>query len=326
MNGTDFIVYAAALPSGMLMYGGAALFVIILVIGIVGMFSSSDAGAKRMRQNAPGKTAVPSTRTALPYTQGDAGLMRMLKPVSRFLEPRSRTDRLALAKTLLRAGFYNPGSVNKFLMARIVCSIFCPVPTLLIGRFALGFTSGQWTVLWLGLGAVVGYYMPRMVVHHFMQKRQEAITGAFPEALDMLLICVASGSSLTSAFQRVGQEFREFSKPLSEEFRYLTLELQAGISRAEAFRNLADRVNLPEVGTLVSLLIQSETLGASLSKTLRIHAEEMRKDRMNKAEELANKLPVKISAVTALFILPCVFVVVLTPAVIQVMQSLKDIF
>lgn len=326
MNGTEFVTYAAALPTNILIFGGAALFVIILVIGIVGMFSSSDAGAKRMRRNASGNTAVPSTRTALAYTNDDTGLMRMLKPMSRFIEPRSRTDRVALAKTLLRAGFYNPGSVNKFLMARIVCSMFCPIPMMLIGRFALGATTTQGTVLWLGIGAVFGYYLPRIVVHHFMQKRQEAITAAFPEALDMLLICVASGSSLAAAFQRVGQEFRQFSKPLSEEFRYLTLELQAGISRSEAFRNLADRVNLPEVGTLVSLLIQSETLGASVSKTLRIHAEEMRKDRIVKAEELANKLPVKISAVTALFILPCVFIVVLTPAVIQVMQSLKDIF
>lgn len=326
MNGTEFVIYAAALPTNMLIYGGAALFVVILVIGIVGMFSSSDAGAKRMRRNASDGTVVPSTRSALAYTDDDTRLMRMLKPMSRFLEPRSRIGRVALAKSLLRAGFYNPGSVNKFLMARIVCSMFCPIPMMLIGRFALGATSAQGTVLWLGIGAVVGYYLPRIVVHHFMQKRQEAITAAFPEALDMLLICVASGSSLTAAFQRVGQEFRQFSKPLSEEFRYLTLELQAGISRSEAFRNLADRVNLPEVGTLVSLLIQSETLGASLSKTLRIHAEEMRKDRIVKAEELANKLPVKISAVTALFILPCVFIVVLTPAVIQVMQSLKDIF
>ncbi len=176
------------------------------------------------------------------------------------------------------------------------------------------------------LGAVFGFYLPRIMVYHFVKKRQEAIMTSFPESLDMLLICVASGSSLTAAFQRVGQEFREVSKPLSDEFRYMTLELQAGISRAESFRNLADRINLPEVSSLVSLLIQSETLGASLSKTLRIHAEEMRKERIIKAEELANKLPVKISAVTAVFILPCVFIVILTPAAIHVMRNLVPAF
>ncbi|MFP3942827.1 MAG: type II secretion system F family protein [Alphaproteobacteria bacterium] len=320
---SDYAQQGAGFAANYLVIGGAGLFIVILIIGVIGLFSRQDTAVRRMRRaGQPANTGGP----ALTYGGSENSLFKALRPVSRFLEPRSRTDRLALAKMLLRAGFYDPGAVNKYLASRIICVIACPVPMMLLGRMALGMTSTQNSVILLGLGAVAGYYLPRMIVYHFVQKRQETIMESFPEALDMLLICVASGSSLTAAFQRVGQEFREVCKPLSDEFRYMTLELQAGISRSESFRNLADRIDLPEVNTLVSLLIQSESLGASLSKTLRIHAEEMRKERINKAEEIANKLPVKISAVTALFILPCVFIVVLTPAAIQVMRNLLTAF
>lgn len=320
---SDYALHGAGFTLNYMVIGGAALFIVIFAIGVIGLFSKQDKAVRRMRSAAqPAVTGGPS----LAYGASENALFKALRPVSRFLEPRSRTDRLALSKKLLRAGFYDPGAVNKFLVSRIICIVACPVPTLMLGRMMLGMTSTQSALILLVLGAVFGFYLPRIIVHHFTQKRQEAIMTSFPEALDMLLICVASGSSLTAAFQRVGQEFREVSKPLSDEFRYMTLELQAGISRAEAFRNLGDRINLPEVNTLVSLLIQSESLGASMSKTLRIHADEMRKERINKAEEMANKLPVKISAVTALFILPCVFIVVLTPAAIQVVRQLSSVF
>lgn len=320
---SDYAIRMAGPPTNYLVIGGAVLFIIILAIGVVGLVKRPDAAARRMRRaTQPSAPAAP----ALVYGAGSNSLFKALRPISRFLEPRSRTDRLTLAKMLLRAGYYDPSAVNKYLAARMICLVACPVPVMFGGRMALGMTSPEATVVLLALGALFGFYLPRIIVYHFRQKRQENIVRSFPEALDMLLICVASGSSLMAAFQRVGQEFREVSMPISDEFRYMTLELQAGISRAEAFRNLADRINLPEVHTLVSLLIQSESLGASLSKTLRIHADEMRKDRINRAEEMANKLPVKISAVTALFILPCVFIVVLTPAIIQVMRSLATAF
>lgn len=321
---SDFAIHTAGPSANYLVIGGAGLFIVILAIGVIGLFSKPDSGAKRMRRAAkPTRSGAPS----LAYgSNSQNSVLKALRPVSQLLEPRSRTDRMALAKMLLRAGFYDPSYVNRYLASRILCLLACPVPVMLVGRLGLGLQSTEMTVLLLGMGAVIGYYLPRLMISHFTQKRQEKIMESFPEALDMLLVCVASGSSLTAAFQRVGQEFRDVSRPLSDEFRYMTLELQAGISRAEAFRNLADRIDLPEVHTLVSLLIQSETLGASMSKTLRVHSDEMRKERISKAEEMANKLPVKISAVTALFILPCVFIVVLTPAAISVMRSLSTAF
>ena len=148
------------------------------------------------------------------------------------------------------------------------------------------------------------------------------ILEGFPDALDLMVVCVEAGIGLDAAITRVGEEMRFGNEVLSEEFKMLSLELRAGKQRRDALRNLALRTDLEDVSSLVSLLIQTDKFGTSVAQALRVHSDSMRVRRYQRAEELATKLPVKLLFPLILFIFPSFFVTLLGPAVIQIFRVL----
>ena len=169
---------------------------------------------------------------------------------------------------------------------------------------------------------VAGLYLPAAFVSNRARNRQRAISESFPDALDMLMVCVEAGLGLDSAFTRVGAQMASAHPVLAEEFALVSLELRAGKSREAAMRNFAERIGTTEITSFVVLLIQSDQLGTSVAQTLRVQAEEMRIKRMLRAEEKAHMLPVKLSIPLVLCLLPAMIAVAVLPGIIRIIRDL----
>ena len=169
---------------------------------------------------------------------------------------------------------------------------------------------------------VLGFYLPNLWLKWRIAKRKEKILEGFPDALDLMVVCLEVGTGLDAAISRVGEEMKLSSKVLSEEFKLLSLELRAGKHRRDALKNLALRTDLEDVSELVTLLIQTDKFGTSVAQSLRVHSDSMRIKRYQRAEEVATKLPVKLLFPLILFIFPSLFVILLGPAVIQIFRTL----
>ena len=171
--------------------------------------------------------------------------------------------------------------------------------------------------------AIISYYIPNLWIRYRIKNRKEQIFNTFPDALDLIRICVTSGLGLDASIARVGKELAISSRALSEEFHQLNLELRAGATRENALKNLAYRTDVEDIQALVSMLIQSIRFGTSVSESLRVHADGLRSKRKLKAQETAAKIPAKLSIPMILCIFPALFVVILGPSILRVFHILQ---
>ena len=241
---------------------------------------------------------------------------------------RSLVERLSLRKALLdekgeeklkQAGFRSEAATTTFLFARFVLpfgflflAIFYVFVVLKIDR-PLPFKLGICLVI-----AYLDFYLPIIFVSNALQKRQQSIKRAFPDSLDLMLICVESGMSIEHAFRRVSEEIGSQSLALAEELSLTTAELSFLPDRRQAYENLASRTGLDGVKAVCLALIQSERYGTPLGKTLRVLSQENRDMRMNEAEKKAAALPPKLTVPMIVFFLPVLFAVIMAPAIIKI--------
>jgi tight adherence protein C len=169
--------------------------------------------------------------------------------------------------------------------------------------------------------AALGYYLPDVLLNWRIQRRQLALSHAFPDALDLLRLCVQAGLGLDAAIDRVGREIRHARPELSEEFALTGLALRGGSSRADALRNLSQRVGLREIDALVSMLIQADRFGTSVSESLAVYAEALRTQRRLRAEEAGAKLPVKLLIPLIFCVFPSLLTVLLGPVVVTLARE-----
>jgi len=172
------------------------------------------------------------------------------------------------------------------------------------------------------VGALIGYFVPDLFVDNIIQRRQQSIMRAFPDALDLMLICVESGMSIESAFTRVAGEIGSQSAELAEELALTTAELSYLPDRRQAFDNLAKRCGHAGVKSVATALNQAEKYGTPLGQALRVTATENREMRMQEAERKAASLPAKLTVPMIIFFLPCLFIVILGPAIIQIRHAM----
>lgn len=176
----------------------------------------------------------------------------------------------------------------------------------------------------LGAGvAIVATYAPPTVLKHIIKKRQKRFHNSLPDALDLLMICAESGLGLDGAMHRVAREFRRFLPEMSDELQLTALELGFLPNRRDALMNLGKRVAIPGMRSLINTLVQTERYGTPLTQALRVLAAELREERMLNAEEKAAKLPAIMTIPMICFILPAMFIVLVGPAIIQVMKAFK---
>jgi tight adherence protein C len=249
-------------------------------------------------------------------------VVNLVGSLGKLVKPKSEGGASDLQKTLLRAGYRRESASAIFLGLKAFLAIVFLGASVLIRIWVLRTISSFHLILFSIVLAYIGFYLPNFWLRIKIARRKEKILEGFPDALDLMVVCVEAGIGLDAAINRVGEEMRLSNKVLGEEFRLLSLELRAGKQRRDALRNLATRTGLEDVSSLVSLLIQTDKFGTSVAQALRVHSESMRIKRYQKAEELATKLPVKMVFPLIIFIFPSIFVTVLGPAIIQIFRVL----
>lgn len=303
----------------------------VLVMGLIfasvalGVLATSglvtNRASLRRRLQSEERTATRSA-VSLRAGEGQSWLERLLKPLSDRLTPADDISVKSVRMKLVQAGFMQRSAVGTYYALRLVCGIGLPMLlAALLPLIAKDTSANQ--MMMIGASAILtGLYLPPALLAKRIERRQLEINEGFPDALDMMLVCVEAGLGLDAAINRVGQEIVRPHPVLGQQMELVGLELRAGKPRHEALRNLADRTGVDEVRSLVTLLIQSDALGSSIAQSLRVHAEDMRIRRLLRAEEKAHKLPVKLAIPLILCVLPSLMIVIISPAALRIMDTL----
>jgi tight adherence protein C len=269
----------------------------------------------RLRElgESPGASGEPSAEK---LGVGDLALSAVPK-VGALLLPGEADHRARLRARLHEAGLYSPQAVPFFLGAQLLLAALLPVVLALV-PFLLGWVPWRVALMLGAAGLACGVLAPGCWVDLRKKTRQTTFRRSLPDALDMLVLCVEGGISLTAALQRVTAELQAAHPLLAAEMNIVQREMQLGLSAGEALRKFGERCDLEEVRNLASVLLQSERFGASVAKALRVHADTARQEQQQRAEEMAQKAAVKILFPTLLCIFPATFIVVLGPAAYQI--------
>ena len=238
------------------------------------------------------------------------------------VKPKNEQEISYLRKIFLRAGYRGENASIIFWGVKALLAVLAALLFLSIRLLVAKHMPSFYLTLLTVLVALISFHLPNLWLRMKIGTRKETIRAGLPDALDLMVVCVEAGGGLDAAINRVAEEMKLSNRPISEEFKLLGLELRAGKSRQDALRNLALRTDLEDVGSLVTLLVQTERFGTSIAQALRIHSDFMRTSRFQKAEEVAAKLPVKLMFPLILFILPSLFVVILGPAAITIFRTL----
>ncbi|WP_293498051.1 type II secretion system F family protein [Phenylobacterium sp.] len=239
--------------------------------------------------------------------------------LSRLLEDPKVVEKLA------QAGFRGPRPVSTFYFFRFILPFVFAVTAALYLFFVNDFGMPPMNrVVCCFVGLTLGYYAPNIYISNVAQKRRESIVGAFPDSLDLLLICVESGMSIEAAIQKVSQEIGGASIELAEELTLLTAEISYLPERRMAYEGLAMRTNHPGIRSVTTAMIQAERYGTPLGAALRVMAKENRDMRLAFAEKKAAQLPAKLTVPMILFFLPVLFIVILGPAVLKVQDMVAQ--
>jgi len=231
-------------------------------------------------------------------------------------------ERQKLRQSLMMAGFDSPNAVIWYVIFRFSIALLLPAIFIVLQFFnpkpATGFGSVLWPMALCGLGLLV----PSRILSSVASSRQSQLEVEFPDALDLMVVCVEAGLSLDAAFVRVGQEIRESHPRIADEFDRVSEQLRAGRARADALRSMVDRTGVNAIKSFVALLIQTEILGTGIAQTLRTFSSEMRETRYIRAEEKAMRIPVLMTIPLVACILPVIVTALLLPALIDVARTL----
>ena len=272
----------------------------------------------RVLQNKP-SAARPSASTrgpSVPFVQKQRDVMKTtLAKVGQILPASAK--RLSYAqRNMVRAGYRRPEAVLVLRGVKLLA---------VTGLLSLMYFSGAYKgnpVSYLAFAGLAGFMAPDMWVMWRMKRRAHRLRLGLPDALDLLVVCVEAGLGLDQALLRVSQELRLVHKELSEELQLVNLQMRVGKKRSEAFHDLAERTGVDDIKALVGMLIQTDRFGTSVAQSLRVHSEELRIKRRQRAQEAAAKTPVNMVPALVFFIFPALFVVILGPAVISLVREL----
>lgn len=240
-----------------------------------------------------------------------------LEKFSAFLEPQDHEAMTASRLKMLRAGYRAKNAVRMFHFAQLAFGLgflICGVIYALFVSSTQEVTTQFMVLSTIGPGAA-GYYLPQYWVTRRAETRKEEIVAGFPDALDMMLVCVEAGQSLDQSINRVARESRAGYPALAEEFDMVAQEVKAGKERVMVLKDMSERVGISDVSSFVTTLVQSATFGTSIAEALRVYSAEMRDKRVMRAEEKANTLPTKLTLGTMLFTVPPLMIILIGPSV-----------
>jgi tight adherence protein C len=257
--------------------------------------------------------------------------------LGRLVAPSDERERLAVRQRLVQAGFRGAHAVRNYYLIRTGLGLLLPLP-LLIGTFGFALNAGSFTVdlpfvgisasstlVLLALLVCLGFYLPPLYLRRRIRHRQRAIREGFPHALDLMQVAVQAGLGFDAALAKVGEELQTAHPALAEEFRTVVLELRAGKPRDRVLQDLARRTGVEEINSFQTVMNQSIRYGTSISDALEIYAKEMRHKRIIRAEELASQMPVKMSLVMVMFLLPTLFLIFMGPVAIRFVRVISPL-
>lgn len=302
------------------------LVALFAVVSAGTYFASVAIGSRQLARQRLGQAGVDREPDAMP------GSLRSDRVESAWMKLVNRIEKTGLSlvdtkdrkirQLLFAAGYTAPHAPRVYTLIRLVLVI--ALPALVLVHFWLtGSTPGLITLYFsVVIAAVIGVYAPLLVVKAKADRHQQEIMNGFPDALDLMLVCVEAGLGLEAAFTRVGMEMTDSHPRIAEQLGTVVLEMRAGRNREDALRRMADRAGTDEIRAFATLLIQSTKLGSSIAQTLRTYAAEMRERRRLRAEEKAHRLPVLLSIPLVACMLPVMIGVLMLPAAIRVMRAI----
>ena len=305
-------------PFGPLMLVGALGFLMILMTLPILLKKEKDpldrlkAGTRTVEKlpGKPEKLRAPSGKDKL-------------EKYANFLEPQNEDDYSAVKLKLMQAGYQSKNSVRMYHFAQFALGIF----GLVLGAiYALMNSTPESTakdlLVWVLLPGGAGYMFPKYWVTRRQATRHDNIQNAFPDCLDMLLVCVEAGQSLDQSIIRVARELKAGFPDLAGEFEIVSQQMKAGKDKSSVLKDMAERCGVQDIASFVTGLVQSQQFGTSISDALRVYASEMRDKRVMRAEEAANKLPTKMTLATMGLTVPPLLVILVGPSLLSIAQNI----
>jgi tight adherence protein C len=303
-------------PLGPVLVAGG-LGLLLIAVALPSLLMRRKDPLDRLKDPTPDKTSAKGT-----HSLRIGGKDERLDRFAQYLEPKDQGEFSATQLKLMRAGYRSKGAVQTYSFAQFALGL----GGLVLGTLYMlvgGGGSAQSSILMVLSPGVIGYMAPRYWVQRRVQQRQDEITEAFPDSLDLMLVCVEAGQSLDQAIIRVSTEIKGSYPTLAGELQIVAYEMKAGKDKTRVLRDLGERVGVQDINSFVTTLIQSAAFGTSIAEALRVYADEMRDKRVMRAEEKANKLPTKLTLGTMLFCLPPLLLILIGPSIYGIAQNLS---
>lgn len=311
LNGiNDFLTQQLGSFGPLIVIGGLGLFMILLTVPFL-LNQPEDPLKKLKRSQQKQSTSAPKRER---LRQGNRN--EQLQKFANFLEPQNEAELSAMELKLRQAGYVSRDSVRLFYFAQLLLGLIglgLGLAYVYVLTADVEYDSQQMMIRILGPGGA-GYFLPKYWITRRIQARQDEITSGFPDALDMMLVCVEAGQSLDQAIIRVAKELHASYPALAEEFEIVSYEMKAGKDKERVLRDMGTRCGVQDVSSFVTVMIQSAQFGTSIAEALRVYSAEMRDKRVMRAEEAANKLPVKMTLATMMLTVPPLLIILIGPS------------
>lgn len=300
--------------------GGAGLLIVLLMLPL--LMSRKAEPLDRIARERKG--------IVLEEQEGQEQLSRHgarnehLAKYAQYLDPQDEEQASATRTMLIRAGYPHKDAVRTLTAAQMLLGLGLLVLGAIYTLFlAPDDVAAHMKIVYIMVPGAVGYYAPRYWVQKRVAKRQGEIQDGFPDALDLLLVCVEAGQSLDQSIIRMGTEIEPSYPALAGEFLMVAQEMKAGKDKAAVLRSMADRCDINDITSFVTVLIQSQSFGTSIAEALRVYAGEMRDKRVMRAEEKANVLPTKLTVGTMMFCVPPLLIILIGPSLHGISDALS---
>jgi tight adherence protein C len=287
-----------------------------LAFGVMAVIQVRVAVKRRTAEIGPSLSAEPADDPRSLRYASKVAAQRLIDYTAKNYSTENTGETKELRRRLLQAGFLDARAAGMFFLARGIAAVALGIAAFFLAPFALKDGSNMfWPMVMVG--TIAGYFAPSVYLSRRIAGRQVEHRSGFPDFMDLLVVCADAGLSMEAALDRVGRELADSYRSLSANIHMATLEMRAGRTLTETLDHLADRLGLEEARSFATLLQQSEKLGSSLTEALRVYSDDMRHQRLSRAEEKAYSLPAKLSVPLTLCVFPVVIIVILLPVYVR---------
>jgi tight adherence protein C len=299
----------------MMLFPALIFLAVVLTLGGVFLWLTPSKTEQRLQamSNPTGKS------------QWTESVVKIVGPFAQLSAPPIDGEASPLRVKFLNAGIRHPDAHLIFFGSKTLLPLALAGLAFIVLR-ASNQTSGLSLVMYLAVAALIGCYLPNFVLYLMTRSRKREIFENFPDAADLMLVCVEAGLGLDAGLVKVTDEIRMKSIALAEELHWTNLEMRAGGTREKSLRNLAMRTGVEEIGIFATMLTQADKFGTSIGESLRVFSDDLRHKRQVRAEEIAAKIPTKMLIPLVLCIFPSILMVILGPAAIQIIRTLGPMF